>query len=172
MRCLEYCAGLGLGDWLLASGCVYQTVWNHLTGRAPDYGVKDYDLFYFDADVSYEAEDRVITRIARTAPEPFARLIEARNQARVHLWFEGRFGETYAPLSSASDALSRFVCPAFAVGIALAPSGEIIVRAPFGLEDCFAMRLRPNPSRPGPSERFARVAEGLRARWPELEVPG
>jgi len=31
------------------SGAVYQPVLNHLTGWPLDYGIKDYDLGYFDA---------------------------------------------------------------------------------------------------------------------------
>ena len=40
---------LCLPDWLVFSGAVYQPVLNHLTGRPLDYGIKDYDLGYFDA---------------------------------------------------------------------------------------------------------------------------
>jgi hypothetical protein len=40
--------------------------------------------------------------------------------------------------------------------------------APFGLEDLFALRLRPNPLRP--SAAFARTAEAARRRWPEVTV--
>ena len=64
MRVLTVSRGLDLPDWLIFSGAVYQPVLNHLTGRAPDYGIKDYDLAYFDAsDLSYEAEDVVIRRV-------------------------------------------------------------------------------------------------------------
>ncbi len=41
---LEHCAALGLPGWYLAAGCVTQTVWNHLTGRSVDGGIRDYDL--------------------------------------------------------------------------------------------------------------------------------
>jgi uncharacterized protein len=41
---------LGLADAWLVSGSLFQTAWNVLTGRAPDYGIKDYDILYFDAD--------------------------------------------------------------------------------------------------------------------------
>ena len=61
MHVLTTVRGLALPDWLVFSGAVYQPVLNHLTGRDPDYGIKDYDLGYFDAsDTSYEAEDVVI----------------------------------------------------------------------------------------------------------------
>lgn len=61
MRVLRVARGLDLPDWLVFSGAAYQPVLNHLTGRAPDYGVKDYDLAYFDgSDLSSEAEDAII----------------------------------------------------------------------------------------------------------------
>ena len=41
---LEHCAALGLPGWYLAAGCVTQTVWNHLTGRPVDGGIRGYDL--------------------------------------------------------------------------------------------------------------------------------
>ncbi len=162
-------------DWLLVSGCVYQTVWNHLTGRPPDYGLKDYDLFYFDSDVSYEAEDMWIRRAqalaaADPATKALAPLIEVRNQARVHLWFEAKFGEPYAPLRSSQEALQRFLCPAFAVGLALGPDGRARVTAPFGLEDCFSMRLQPNPRRDISKAAFDRVTASCLARWPEAVI--
>ena len=54
---------LALPDAWLVSGCLVQTVWNVLTGRAVDYGIADYDVFYFDPDTSWEAEDAVIREL-------------------------------------------------------------------------------------------------------------
>jgi len=34
--------------WLVA-GCLFQTVWNIQSDRAPGAGIKDYDFFYFDS---------------------------------------------------------------------------------------------------------------------------
>src|SRR6201996_9492830 len=70
---------LALPDAWLVSGCLVQTVWNVLTGRSVGYGINDYDVFYFDPDTSWEAEDATI----RTLAEHFARrgiAVEARNQ--------------------------------------------------------------------------------------------
>jgi hypothetical protein len=73
-----------LPDWLVFSGAVYQPVLNHLTGRPLDYGIKDYDLAYFDAsNLSYEAEDAVIHRVKAAFDEPLRSMVEVRNQARV-----------------------------------------------------------------------------------------
>jgi len=170
MRVLGIARDLDLPDWRIVSGAIYQTVWNALTGRDPDYGVKDYDLFYYDAaDISYEAEDVVIRRAAKAYPADLAPLVEVRNQARVHLWFEQHFGEPYAPLTCSDEALARFVGPAFAVGVRLEPDGRLDIAAPFGLDDIFALRIRPNPNRPR-AKGWAKVTASARERWPELTI--
>jgi hypothetical protein len=85
-------AAMNLPGWYLVAVCLYQTVWNVITGRPPEAGILDYDLVYFDgSDLSWEAEDAVI----RAGNEVFAGLpapAEIRNQARVHLWYEEKFG--------------------------------------------------------------------------------
>src|ERR1700759_3453196 len=77
---------LALPDAWLVSGCLVQTVWNVVTGRDVGYGIADYDVFYFDPDTSWEAEDAVIRRLAKCL-EKLGVAVEARNQARVHLWY-------------------------------------------------------------------------------------
>src|SRR5437763_13580944 len=89
MRVLSVARHLCLPDWLVFSGAVYQPVLNHLTGRPVDYGIKDYDLAYFDpSDLSYEAEDAVIRRVNAAFGEPLRSMLEARNEARVDLCAE------------------------------------------------------------------------------------
>ena len=170
MTVLTIARDLDLPQWRVVSGAVYQTVWNALTGREPDYGIKDYDLFYFDSsDVSYEGEDVHIRSAAAAFPGALSSLVEVRNQARVHLWFEGHFGEPYAPLVSADEALGRFVAPAFAVGVRLEADGRLDVAAPFGLDDLFAMRLRPNPNRPQ-ARGWIKTTRSAQDRWPEVSI--
>ena len=169
MQVLTTVRTLGLSDWRIFSGAVYQAVWNALTGRAIGYGIKDYDLGYFDTDTSYDAEDVVIRRVAAAFEPPLCDLVEVRNQARVHLWFHDRFGEPYEPLSGTDEALSRFVAPAFAVGVRLEADDRITVAAPFGLDDLFDMTLRPNPNRPR-AKGWDKAVASAHARWPELTV--
>jgi len=51
------------------------------------------------------------------------------------------------------------------VVLSLTESSLTIV-APFGLEDLFAMRIRPNPRRE--AKGLASIVAKARARWPEL----
>jgi len=157
---------LGLGQAYLVAGCVYQAVWNRLSGFAPAAMVKDYDVFYFDdSDLSYAAEDAVIRRAARL----FANLgaeIELKNQARVHLWYPQRFGSAYPQLQSTRDGIDRYLVTCTCVGIA-AGTGEIY--APYGLDELWDGLLRPNPVNLQPG-RFREKAQSYRVRWPWLRI--
>ena len=175
MQVLRTIRDLDLPDAMIFSGAIYQPVWNHLTGRAPDYGIKDYDVAYHDdSDTSYEAEDVVIQKVAAMFDEPLKSLVEVRNQARVHLWFEKKFGadEPYPPLATSADALKRFVATAFCVGVRMEADDSLSVFAPFGLEDLFALRLRPNPLRVKGAGGWERTTGSAQARWPEITVEG
>lgn len=158
-----------LPDWLLVSGVLYNAVWNRLTGRPSGYGVKDIDLFYFDAaDLSWEAEDAVI-RAAAALLEGLPAPVEIRNEARVHLWFEQRFGQPYPQLTSSAQALEYFAARTHAVGLRLDAAGKPDLVAPFGLDDIFSFRLTPNrvlDNRRTYEEKAARA----RKNWPEIEV--
>jgi hypothetical protein len=160
---------LSLPQWRLVSGAVYQSVWNALTGRPRGHGIKDYDICYFaDDDLSWEAEDQVIRQVA-AATCHLGLPIETRNQARVHLWFERRFGSLYAPLRSTDESLTRYSAVVHAVGVRLEPDDTIDVVAPFGLGDLFAFVMRPNRFLDNIGS-FSAKAERAKALWPELTV--
>jgi len=169
MHALARARDLDLPDWLIFSGAIYQPVLNHLTGREPDYGIKDYDLGYFDAsDLSYEAEDAVIRR----ATALFADLgvtVEVRNEARVHLWYESRFGVPGVRFTSSADAIDHFASTTCCFGVTRATGGGIADYAPHGYEDLFAMRVRPNP-RLAPRSVYEAKARRWQREWPGLVV--
>ncbi|ANY10066.1 hypothetical protein AFB00_14180 [Pseudonocardia sp. HH130630-07] len=160
---------LGAGDWWLTGGAVFQTVWNVLTGRDPAAGIADYDFFYFDdADLSWSAEDRVIRRAA----ELFADLdgvVEVRNEARVHLWYEAHFGRPAPRFTSATDAIDHFVAVVCCYGVRRTPAGDVAVHAPHGFDDLFGMRVRPNPVL-APRSVYEAKARRWASVWPELDV--
>ena len=169
MRLLAALRGLRLPQWRLVAGCLYQTVWNVLTGRPRGTGIKDYDLIYFDGrDISWEAEDRVIQAVA-AATRGCVGPAEARNQARVHLWFESRFGSPYPQLASADMALGYYAAIVHAVGVRLDPDDRLDIAAPFGLDDLFAMVIRPNYALDN-AAAYRRKAHRAQAVWPELTI--
>jgi hypothetical protein len=169
MEVIARAASLQLPNWYVTAGCLFQTVWNVTTGRPPTAGIKDYDIFYFDAsDLSWEAEDKVI----KAAEEAFAGLtadVEIRNEARVHLWYEKKFGVACAPYDSTEAAIDSFAATTCCLGIRQDPDGRWRVYAPHGLSDVFNLVLRPNPVL-APREVYETKAARWRQLWPELTV--
>jgi uncharacterized protein len=157
---------LGVCQPYLVAGCLYQAVWNRLSGWSPETHIKDYDVFYFDdGDLSWEAEDAVIRR-ARDAFADLGAEVEVRNQARVHIWYRPKFGVDYPQLRSAEDAIDRYLVACTCIGIS-AESGRLY--APYGLDELWAGRLRMNPTNPQPA-RFLEKSASYRARWPWLTI--
>ena len=159
-------ASLALPQCHLCAGSIFQATWNLASGRAADWGVKDYDVFYFDdRDLSWEAEDEVIQRVHASTADLGVQ-VEVRNQARVHLWFADRFGASYPQLRSAHDGIDRYLVACTCVGIEVATRE---VYAPDSLQDLADGVLRINPRQPSP-ELFCAKAASYRARWPWLTI--
>lgn len=159
---------LELPDAWLVSGCLVQTVWNVLTGRAVDYGILDYNVFYFDPDTSWEAEDAVIRRLQHHLGMPQI-AIEVRNQARVHLWYPEKHGLPYPPLARASEGINRFLTKNTQVGIRRGAEG-FEVYAPNGFADIAGLIVRPNPGPNFSTANYAAKANRWKALWPDLTV--
>jgi hypothetical protein len=165
---LERLPALALRDAWLVSGALFQTVWNARTGKPIDFGIRDYDLFYFDADTSWDAEDAAIRRAA----EAFADLdvpVELRNQARVHLWYEEKFHMPYPALSRATDGIDHFLMHNAQVGIRASADGFEIY-APYGLDDVWNMIVRPNRTANFHPDRYREKALRWQELWPELTI--
>jgi hypothetical protein len=169
MHLLGRLRSIALPQWRLVAGCLYQTVWNALTGRARGTGIKDYDLIYHDGEeLSWEAEDAAIRRVAAATRDCVGPL-EVRNQARVHLWFAERFGCAYPRLTSADESLRYYASIVHAVGVRLEDDDRLDIAAPFGLDDVFAMRIRPNPALANAAS-YTSKAVRAKAIWPEVVV--
>jgi uncharacterized protein len=161
--------GLGLPGWYLVAGCLYQTVWNVVTGRPPEAGILDYDLAYFDAsDLSWEAEDAVI-QAAHQAFSDLSPPVQIRNQARVHLWYEQRFGVPCPPHASTEAAIDTFEATMACIGVRLQPAGRWRIYAPHGLGDMFSLVVRPNPIL-APRHVYQTKTTRWRQQWPSLTV--
>jgi hypothetical protein len=95
--------------------------------------------------------------------------VEVRNEARVHLWYEAKFGVPCPPFASTEAAIDAFPAVCSCVGVRLEHDGRWHVYAPHGCDDLFALVVRPNDVL-APREVFERKATRWRRRWPELTV--
>lgn len=166
---LERLPSLNIPDWYLVGGCLFQTVWNELSGYPPAYGIQDYDIFYCDCmDLSWEAEDRVI----RQCSEAFADLgmeVQVRNQARVHLWYEEKYGAPCPELKGSREGIDGFLNQSSCFGVRSFSNGQCEVYAPFGFTVLFDMIVRPNIIRNAP-DVYNSKAQRWSKLWPKLQV--
>jgi uncharacterized protein len=161
---------LALPDAWIVSGCLVQTAWNVLTGRAVDYGINDYDVFYFDPDTSWQTEDAVIRALQRRLAH-FGVTIEARNQARVHLWYPEKHGLPYPALRSSTEGIDRFLTKNTQLGIRRTQAGHDVY-APNSFDDIAGLIVRPNPGPNFSAVNYAAKAARWKSLWPELTVLG
>ena len=155
--------------WVVGAGAIRDLVFEHLHGRraAPP---RDIDHAFFDpADLSVERECRIESELRSLCPElPF----EARNQARVHLWYRDHFGRSIEPYRSIEHAVSTWPETATAVAARLLAGDEIELIAPLGLDDLFDGVLRCNPVQATPEIFHRRLARrpDLATVWPRVRV--
>jgi len=158
---------LDLRDGWLVAGCLFQTVWNLRSGLPPEAQIKDYDLFYFDgADLSPEAEALVQGHVDRVLAG-LGVVIEVKNQARVHLWYQEHFGHPYPRLTCTTDGINRFLILSTCLGIRPAGDGYEIY-APNGLDLVYEGVLSPNPL-VDHRQLYLAKARSYGDRWPWLQ---
>lgn len=155
--------------WYIGAGCVNQTVWNHITDKDITYGIGDYDIAYWDDNISKEAELATQKTVMEQFTDPSVEL-EVINEARVHLWFEEDFGKKIEPFINVEHAISTWPTTATCVGITRV-NKEYSVVAPYGLNDLFSMKLRPNFPSVLP-DVFKAKTKKWKSKWSELEVVG
>lgn len=152
----------------LAAGAVAQTVWNVAHRFPPEANIRDIDLIYFDADdLSAEAEARHEARI-RGLFADVGVAVDVKNEARVHLWYQAKFGYSIAPYGSVEEAIATFPTTSTAVGVR-AYGSLLDICAPFGLDDLLGLVVRPNKAQITRAIYEAKVAR-WRLCWPELKT--
>ena len=157
-----------LPGWYLGAGAVTQTVWNLRHGFPPAAGIKDYDLVYYDPeDLTAESERRVAQQVAARL-SGLEVVVDVHNQARVHLWYEKRFGRHLDQYRCTEEAISTWPTTASSVGVRQDGDG-FVVCAPFGLSDLLAMVARPNKVKVSQKIYEEKVAR-WQANWPQLQV--
>jgi hypothetical protein len=157
-----------LPDAWIVSGCLVQTAWNVLTMRTVDYGIDDYDIFYFDSDISWQAEDAVIRQLQGRLAKLGVK-VEVRNQARVHLWYPEKHGLPYPALHCSTQGVDRFLTKNTQVGIRRTQGGHDVY-APNGFDDIANMIVRPNPGPNFSAANYDAKARRWKKLWPELTV--
>ena len=105
---LERFEEIVLPDYWLVAGAIAHTIWNLRCEQPAEFGLKDVDLIYFDEqDLSFEAEASHERRL-RDLFQHLPIKLDVKNEARVHLWYEDRFGYAIKPYLSSAAAIATF----------------------------------------------------------------
>lgn len=167
MRLLRAVRDLGVEPWCVAAGTIRNVVWDDLHGFTDPTVPSDVDVLVYDPIRTDSGYERELTDLL-SAAVPEVRW-EVVNQATIHTYT----GDT-EPYASIGDAMSRWADLVTAVGAHLDVEDEISIIAPAGLEDLFALKVRPNLATPTAAavyrERMA--SKGWKDRWPQLTIEG
>ena len=158
---------IGLPEARLSGSIIAQARWNEAFGFDAHHGIDDADIVYFDAeDLSAEAEEGAERQISELFHDLPVR-VDVKNQARVHLWYAGKFGHAISPYMSIAGAIATFPTTAAAIGLRGGDSPNVI--APFGLSDLLQPRVRANAAQITKAY-FETKAARWRRFWPELAI--
>ena len=154
-------------NWYLGAGSIAQTIWNELHGFDLNYGIKDYDLVYYDSNnLSDEKEELYIQK----GKELFKDIpVEIKNEARVHLWYKKRFGYPIRPYQSIEDAINTWPTTATCIAVKYNDKSQFIIYAPYGLNDLLGMIVRPNKTQIT-KETYLRKVERWKTIWHKLKI--
>ena len=133
---------LDLPNYYMGAGCITQSVWNSLYSCEIGYGISDVDIVYFDSDLSMEKESCIIEHLTKELPNTRYAL-DIKNQARVHLWYEEKFGFPTVAYKSTEEAINTWPSTATSIGVKL-ENGALKVYAPYGMNDMFNGIIRAN----------------------------
>lgn len=152
----------------LGAGIIFQNVWNIIHGYPLNTYIKDIDVLYWDdKELSWESENNYINVLTTTALNttiPF----DVKNIARIHLWYEERFGIPKTAYLSVQESISTW--PVIGACMAMRiKNGELEFIAPYGFQDMFSLRVRPNKVLVN-QEIYENKASKWKEQWPMLSI--
>ncbi|WP_199426974.1 nucleotidyltransferase family protein [Thermaerobacillus caldiproteolyticus] len=137
MNILRAVKSLNLPDWWVCAGFVRSKIWDTLHGFKERTPIPDIDVIYFDDTNMEELEEkRLEIRLRNILPDiPWS----VKNEARMHIV------NNIPPYSSSVDAISKFPETATSLGVKLDEMNDIILVAPWGVDDVINLEVKPTP---------------------------
>lgn len=156
-------------EYYIGAGCITNTVWNEISGYPLEYGISDIDIVYYEPeDITTESEKK-LKDILLDRLGDFQFKLDVKNQARVHLWYENKFGFSIKAYDYLEEAIDSWPTTATALGLRQEQDGLYKIYAPYDLEDLFSMVVRPNKMMIT-REIFENKAKKWREKWPKLMI--
>jgi uncharacterized protein len=137
MDILKVVKSLNLPDWWVCAGFIRSKIWDTLHDFKERTPIPDIDVIYFDDTNIEELEEKKLEiRLRIILPNiPWS----VKNEARMHVV------NNIPPYSSSVDAISKFPETATSLGVKLDEKNDIILVAPWGVEDVINLEVKPTP---------------------------
>lgn len=155
------------GAWM-GAGIIFQNIWNLHHGFPLNSHIKDIDVFYWQPeDLSWEAEDQVV----QTLNKKLSHLeisIDIKNIARIHLWYEQRFGIKKQAYQSVAESIASWPVIGACMAVRL-KDDKLEFCAPYGFNDALNLRIRANKVLVD-QNIYEDKAFKWKQQWPQLKV--
>lgn len=156
-------------EYYVGAGCITNTVWNDISGYPLEYGISDIDIVYYDLEDMTDDSEKLLKNLLKSHFGDLPYKLDVKNQARVHLWYESKFGFPIKPYCSLEAAIDSWPTTATALGVRKEQNESYKIYAPYKLNDLFSMVVRPNKLMVT-REIFENKARKWKEKWPKLEV--
>ncbi|AKR35116.1 MULTISPECIES: nucleotidyltransferase family protein [Bacillus] len=167
MNVLQMAKPLELPDWWICAGFVRSKIWDTLHDYEAKTAMPDVDVIYYDSlhqDEIYEQSlETKLMNIDATIPW------SVKNQARMHVV------NNMPPYSSSVNAISKFPETATALGVTLDELNNVILTAPWGIEDVLSLQVKPTAHFLESKERLHMyknrvIKKNWQSKWPNITI--
>jgi uncharacterized protein len=161
MDILRAAQSLYLPDWWICAGFVRSKVWDVLHYFYERSSLQDIDFIYFDRkNIDEKQEKKYEEKLNILIPNiPWS----VKNEARMHVVSQ------MPPYSSSIDAISKFPETATALGLKLDENNNVLLTAPYGINDLVNLEIKPTPYFTETYERAAIYEERLiKKNWKSI----
>ncbi|WP_080844535.1 nucleotidyltransferase family protein [Cytobacillus gottheilii] len=169
MNLLRAVQSLHLPDWWICAGFVRSKIWDTLHTFKERTALPDIDVIYYNPSNIDESEEKELeSKLSNLVAEiPWS----VKNQARMHV------KNNMQPYTSSTDGISKFPETVTALGVKLDEKDNLLLTAPWGIEDVLNLKVRPTPYYLEENERMAIYNDRMRKKhwnsiWEKVEVCG
>ncbi|MEK4970544.1 nucleotidyltransferase family protein [Cytobacillus sp. FSL R7-0696] len=162
MAILKAAKQLHLPDWWICAGFVRSKVWDTLHHFQEKTPLPDVDVIYYDnQQLSETIEKYYEEKLHKILPNiPWS----VKNEARMHSV------NGLPPYQSSEDAIAKFPETATAIGVKLDSENQLVITAPWGIEDLIHFRIKPTPFFSASRKRMQLfqsrvISKGWKKRW-------
>jgi hypothetical protein len=165
---LSYLSKSDIPNWFICAGFIQQVYFNYRHNFETHQFIKDVDIAFFDPLDTHDENEYHIERDLTKILVGSSIKADAKNQARVHIWYKEHFGYDIRPYRDIFDAIDSFPTTTTALGVR-GYLDNLFVYASYGLSDLEHMILRPN-KRQITEDIYESKKSKIHTHWPNVKI--